>query len=53
MKEEQIRRIQKQAGWSDATLLGILLDFFWNTQMGEVASDDLEVYLRGQTSPEQ
>lgn len=44
--EDRIRRIQQEAGWSDHTLLGTILDYFWNTEKGKEAASDMEQYLK-------
>jgi len=50
--EKDVRRIQRQAGWSEHTLLGLIIDFFWNHKGGQRAQNSLLTYLREHVTSE-
>jgi hypothetical protein len=45
--EAHVKLIQREAGWSDHTLLGILLDWFWTTKRGNTVAMSVLRHLSG------
>lgn len=43
--ERDVVRIQKKAGWSDLTLLGLFMDYFWTTKRGKTVGADVVKHL--------